>query len=232
MVIKKVYDSRKRVQRAWHDSSMIAYSEMYEHSDENKGDLYITFNNGQSYLYRNVALEDYVVFIGGGTDMSDGKTFFKVIKPKYECEKVSSLPARSDVFDSSDAKVFFISGHRDLTEDEFRKYYTVAINAVVETWPDASFVVGDYHGCDIMAQNYLLDELGIAPEKVCVYHMGTAPKNVNPGVTVLKGGFEDDESRDAAMTAASYADIAYVRKGRFDSGTAQNILRRHLLGGF
>lgn len=232
MVIKKVYDEKRRIQRAWHDSSMIAYSEMHEDRAENKGNLYITFNNGQSYLYKDVRLEDYVVFIGGGTDISDGKTFLKVIKPKYECEKVSSLPARQDFLADEDTKVFFISGHRNLTEEEFRENYTAAIDAVLEIWPDASFVVGDYCGCDIMAQDYLLNEVGVGPDRVCVYHMGDVPKNLNPGVTHLKGGFESDEARDAAMTAASYADIAYVRRGCFDSGTAQNILRRHLLGGF
>ena len=40
------------------------------------------------------------------------------------------------------------------------------------------------------------------------------------------GGFENDIDRDSAMTKNSNYDVAYIRKGKEDSGTAQNILRR------
>ena len=42
-----------------------------------------------------------------------------------------------------------------------------------------------------------------------------------------KGGYDSDISRDAAMTMESDMDIAFIRAGRWTSGTAQNILRRH-----
>jgi len=43
------------------------------------------------------------------------------------------------------------------------------------------------------------------------------------------GGFTTDDERDAAMTMASDADIAWVRPGRKKSGTAKNLARRNLV---
>lgn len=44
------------------------------------------------------------------------------------------------------------------------------------------------------------------------------------------GGFETDRDRDSAMTNVSSEDIAFIRsKSKWDSGTAENILRRHTM---
>ena len=44
------------------------------------------------------------------------------------------------------------------------------------------------------------------------------------------GGFETDRNRDSAMTNVSSEDIAFIRsKSKWDSGTAENILRRHTM---
>jgi hypothetical protein len=95
--------------------------------------------------------------------------------------------------------------------------------------PDCRFVVGDYYGVDIMAQNYLVDVLGVDPDRITVYHMLEAPRSINPKIKNTVGGFESDRERDAAMTAASSDDIAFVRDNTKVSGTAENILRRHML---
>ena len=96
--------------------------------------------------------------------------------------------------------------------------------------PNCKFVVGDFDGVDIMAQNYLMDVLNVEPDRVTVYYMGDGPKNINPKITQTKGGFKTHEERDSAMTANSFEDIAFVRDHTKLSGTAQNILRRKLLG--
>jgi hypothetical protein len=80
-----------------------------------------------------------------------------------------------------------------------------------------------------MAQDYLLDTLQFNPEHVFVYHMFDTPRQVNPKVINLVGGFTSDEERDAAMTNISDYDIAYVYDHTKLSGTAQNILRRKLI---
>ena len=103
------------------------------------------------------------------------------------------------------------------------------LDEIIQNNPDSYFVIGDYHGADIMAQNYLLDELNVNPNQITVYHMFDAPRNVNPNVINTVGGFETDEDRDAAMTAISSHDIAFVRDHTKWSGTGQNILRRHIL---
>ena len=83
-----------------------------------------------------------------------------------------------------------------------------------------------------MAQDYLMDIVCLDPSRVTVYHMFDSPRNINPKITKTKGGFQSDDERDAAMTAASIDDIALVRDIKKNSGTAQNILRRHILKTF
>jgi len=69
----------------------------------------------------------------------------------------------------------------------------------------------------------------LEPERVTVYHMLEAPRNINPKITQTVGGFESDDERDSAMTKASFEDIALVRTNKKLSGTAENILRRYML---
>lgn len=122
-------------------------------------------------------------------------------------------------------RVFFISGHRDITTEEFSELYKPAILKAISLY-DALFLIGDYYGVDIMAQNYLVDDLNYDTEKITVYHMGATPMNVNEKIVNRVPNFSDDIARDSAMTRNSNEDIAFVRVGKEDSGTAQNILRR------
>ena len=120
---------------------------------------------------------------------------------------------------------YFVSGHRDLTVEEFKKYYVPKIDKVILLDTNPLFVVGDYWGCDIMAQDYLVQK--DMAEHTIVYHMFRAPRQHNISIKYLKGGFYTDEERDAAMTKNSDFDIAFVREGKWkDSGTATNIRRR------
>ena len=117
--------------------------------------------------------------------------------------------------------IAFISGHLDITKAEFEEHYAPVI--IKFHTEQASFVVGDAPGVDSMAQD-LLKRLK-AP--TTVYHMfEKARYNAKfPAV----GGFTSDKQRDAALTAASTTDIAWVRPGREKSGTAANISRRKIL---
>ncbi|WQJ53862.1 MAG: hypothetical protein [Wendovervirus sonii] len=83
-----------------------------------------------------------------------------------------------------------------------------------------------------MAQQYLKDlclDYKLDYKRVTVYHMFDSPRNLASDKFNLKGGYKSDEERDSAMTDASDFDIAYIRKGKEKSGTAQNIMRRHQL---
>jgi len=241
-ILTKFYDKDTRTDKVWYNSSNIYYSEFVENEFDNKGQLYVVFKNGAKYLYKDVDMPtDYLIFKKGGLDGSNGKALNAYIKPKYEFEKkevvdVNVLEEERKRIESvlNDTKeetvredVYFISGHRNITEEEFSINYETTIDMVLEKNPNCLFVVGDYYGADIMAQNYLLDVLEIEPERVFVYHMFDKPRNANPKVVNFVGGFTSDEERDAAMTKVSTDDIAFVRDHTKLSGTAQNILRRY-----
>jgi hypothetical protein len=125
----------------------------------------------------------------------------------------------------SNMKIYFVSGHRDITYNEFVTHYLPILNKVVRE-PNSKFVVGDYEGVDLHTQVFFR-LLAFRPD-VTVYHMGDKPMRCEAGWFKTKGGFTNDEERDAAMTAISDEDIAWVRKGKENSGTAININRRKI----
>lgn len=121
---------------------------------------------------------------------------------------------------------YFISGHLDLTLDEFHEHYRPKLTEAIAE--GASFVVGDALGADWLSQALLKrreQQLARHGCEVIVYHMLESPRH-NEGFPTC-GGFKSDKERDMAMTAASDADIAWVRPGREKSGTAKNLKRRH-----
>ncbi len=118
--------------------------------------------------------------------------------------------------------IYFISGHRDVTPEEFDEHYVPKLSAALLE-QEATFVVGDFEGVDIMAQKWLKDRNN---ENVIVFHMFTSPRQ-NAGFPTI-GGFTSDEHRDSTMTSASDFDIAWVRPGKEKSGTAINLRRRRL----
>lgn len=113
----------------------------------------------------------------------------------------------------------FVSGHLNLTPEEFAQHYIPRLQQAVDE--GHSFVVGDARGADTFAQAWLSQHHG----QVTVFHMFDTPRT-NGGDFVTRGGFTSDDERDAAMTAASDIDIAWVRPGRERSGTAKNLARR------
>lgn len=237
MILKSIYDEKTLTEKVWYESSSVLYSEFNEHENDNNGELFVTFKNGATYHYANVDMvKDYVMFKNGGLDNSQGKALNKFIKPNYNVERIDDKDVaflmeemnRNEDDKKTKLHTYFISGHRKITESQFEIYKTRLIE-VCNNDPEAKFVVGDYYGVDIMAQNFLIDSLGISPDRITVYHMYEVPRNVHPLITKLKGGFESDSERDTAMTNASTYDIAYVSDNKVMSGTAENILRRFLL---
>lgn len=131
--------------------------------------------------------------------------------------------------------IFFISGHLDLTHDEFIKYYKKPIDNEIKN--SSHFIIGDARGADTMAQTYIH---GKGYTDVCIFHIGEKPRN-NVGNFNTTGGFESDKDRDKACTMCSEFDIAYCRsksimqqtlkdkyKEGYKNGTYLNIERRTL----
>lgn len=134
-------------------------------------------------------------------------------------------------------KRYFISGHRNITQEDFEKYYAKILNKIESEYKKSTktfnfiyeephYVIGDYEGVDTMAQDYLAYNLNVDPNRVTIYHMGDYPMNCANDKFLRIGGFATDDARDEAMTMNSDEDIAYVYSEKVWSGTAQNILRR------
>lgn len=128
--------------------------------------------------------------------------------------------------------IYFISGHRDLSYEDFKLYYKPAIDNVIGNDEEPVFIVGDCDGVDKFAMDYIFRNY-ITP--LIIYHMFDTPRNIPEGLSensdsegvFFYGGFTSDEERDSAMTKTSDCDIAFIKDCRWDSGTAQNIKRRH-----
>lgn len=136
---------------------------------------------------------------------------------------------------------YFVSGHRDIIEEEFNKHYVPLLVEILNSNRYASFVVGDCKGVDKMAMDFLSNAAKNGNIKLIIYHMFDSPR-VTPGDIPIKyidtifngsvkfkGGYTTDLERDTAMTNDSHVDVAWIRPGRNTSGTAQNIKRRYNL---
>lgn len=115
-------------------------------------------------------------------------------------------------------KIYFVSGHRDLTEEEFSKHYEQKLFEAVNE--ESSFVVGDNNGADTLAQKYLKALMA----DVTVYHRSDYLNYCAFNKRV--GNFYSQKECDEAMTANSSADIAWVRPGNEKSTTYINLQRR------
>lgn len=82
------YNEEKRIDRAWYNSSNILYSECDDKENDLKT-LRVVFKNGACYEYKNVSVQDYIMFMHGGLDGSNGKALNKFIKEKkYEYQRL------------------------------------------------------------------------------------------------------------------------------------------------
>lgn len=137
----------------------------------------------------------------------------------------------------------FISGHRDLSKDEFNSIYVCLINQYIDwlnidqsnlfTSKKLTFYVGDCDGCDSMAIEYIVNNvLPNNPDTyltICTCDFDFEGKQSynfdNPNINIING-FKSHEERDTYMTRETQVDLLYIRPGKWDSGTAQNFVKR------
>jgi hypothetical protein len=81
MLIFREYNEEKKLDRAWFKSSNVFYSECEDRVNELKV-LRVTFNNGATYEYSDVDVNDYVMFLAGGLENSHGKALNEFVKKK------------------------------------------------------------------------------------------------------------------------------------------------------
>ncbi|VBB17917.1 hypothetical protein YASMINEVIRUS_380 [Yasminevirus sp. GU-2018] len=106
---------------------------------------------------------------------------------------------------------YFISGHVNLTEDEFKLHYKKRLDDLIMTKND-KIVVGNANGADKMSFDYLVDN-AYPPNLITVFHYGSGvPRSyyVSKGVNVIDG-FDSYTKRDSHMTNNSDADILWIR---------------------
>lgn len=125
---------------------------------------------------------------------------------------------------------YFVSGHRDLTQEEFNEHYIPLIDKVIKEDVWAEFVVGDWEGCDTMFIEHLLTNPNY-PDIIVVCVKDPRIKPFGEDLfhycrTYSKSCNTYDEC-DEWMTYNSDFDIAWIRPGREDSHTAKNIKRRY-----
>ena len=137
----------------------------------------------------------------------------------------------------------FISGHRDLSKDEFNSIYVCLINQYIDwlnidqsnlfTSKKLTFYVGDCDGCDSMAIEYIVNN--VLPNNPDTYltictcdfdFEGKQSYNFDNSNINIINGFKSHEERDTYMTRETQVDLLYIRAGKWDSGTAQNFVKR------
>lgn len=121
---------------------------------------------------------------------------------------------------------YFISGHGNITFEEWLEHYKPLIDQALQE--EACFIIGDFRGVDTLSMEYLKDKTTSVTITHCFssarYKVDIADLLSNGWQYV--GGFANDIERDAYMTENSDIDIAWIRVGREKSGTAKNIKRR------
>lgn len=138
-------------------------------------------------------------------------------------------PTTSTTFPKCDTEftkddIVMISGHLDAPQSYFDEYYIPLIYSALMM--GCKFVIGDARGIDAFAQAFL-HSLGI--RDVVIFHATTPSYNTprhNIGKWPTDGNWATQTQKDAAMTAKSTKDIAFVAEGREHRGTALNLLRR------
>ena len=117
--------------------------------------------------------------------------------------------------------IYFVSGHRDLTKEEFEEHYVPLIQKVLKSDIFPEFIVGDWEGCDSMFLNFIKDY----EVHVIITYVEEIPRIDITGASWLR--LKTYDKCDEQMTITSDFDIAWIRPGREDSHTAKNIKRRY-----
>jgi hypothetical protein len=122
---------------------------------------------------------------------------------------------------------YFISGHRDLTQEEFNEHYAPCIYQTILEDSFAEFCVGDWEGCDSMFITYIEDNFVDVTIHLYFVNKPRLYLNDNSKNNLVLHKLNNYDECDASMTQDSDFDIAWVRPGREDSYTAMNIKRRY-----
>lgn len=114
----------------------------------------------------------------------------------------------------------FISGHKDLTQEEFEQYYIPLINQGM--YNNVKFYISNYQNCDRFCYDYF-EKCEYYNVEICFNRLGFSKINDK---FIKAVGFKSDEEILIYMTEHTDKDIAWVRNENQLTTTAKNILRR------
>lgn len=105
MITYQKYENNR--DHCWYDSSNVLYSECYDNGGPTKN-VKVVFNGGRTYMYRDVANDDYILF---RTAESNGKALNQYIK-QYETVRVMD----TDLGALEEKKQTFINEYQEVME--------------------------------------------------------------------------------------------------------------------
>ena len=132
--------------------------------------------------------------------------------------------------------IYFCSGYKDLTDEEFQKYYIPQITKIQNT--NSKYIISDSNNFDFQCIRYLLSQ-NVHPENIIIYSINTLMSQnifMLPESKSFKfvGGFFDQKECDIYSTENSNEDILWIREiqdipyydKNYTSRTYLNYLRR------
>lgn len=119
----------------------------------------------------------------------------------------------------------YIFGNGNIKYSDFEELYLKPIKRLAKENPE--FIICDFRGVDTLVMEYLKSE----SEKVSIIHIGERPRYIPDKFKTkvsqwkVKGGFEDDKSRDryAINSCTHFIATDFNSDGKRKSGTQRNI---------
>jgi len=121
------------------------------------------------------------------------------------------------------------SGHTDISQEEYEKYYLTHLRESVAV--DDDIFVGGAEGADKWTQLYaieMMDGCDDSYKSIIVCDIKDQDNRLDKRF-LSKNGFDGYTKRDQFMTKNTMRDVAYIRYKPMSlgSGTLMNVLRRH-----
>lgn len=118
---------------------------------------------------------------------------------------------------------YYITGHRDLSKEEFSKIYIPEIDRIIREDSNAVFLVGVCEGVDLYTRQYLI-KYNIRLQIYGPYFEFDHINNITQVHFLVS--YENAANK---MIENSDITIGFIKPGRESSFTALNILKRYII---
>jgi hypothetical protein len=118
---------------------------------------------------------------------------------------------------------YYITGHRDLSKEEFNRIYLPKIDDIIREDSNAVFLVGACEGVDLYTRQYLI-KYNIRLQIYGPYFESDHINNITQVHFLVS--YENAANK---MIENSDITIGFIKPGRESSFTALNILKRYII---